>query len=460
MMSPRLIIASLFVALASSSAFAGLQEGQSWFASLQDDTKFLVQTDLVLIGLYDRYIDGDYGAGTYRAIAAYQSRAGHTPSGILTDGEMQSLNDEAAEIYGRLGFAAVKDLNAKIALFVPLKLLDSKSSSAKGTVYASEDDGIVLETLARPFSEESFERLFGKLGSSGAGRIVTYSSFNAAAFTISGEQRGRKYFSKFYNDGNASVGFTLTWTDRYAKVGKMVSIMVANLSAPANLENAPPQSSVELPDNGPAPQYASGSGFIFSPQGLIATNFHVAGRCTSLAVPGYGEATLVRGDEKLDLAVIQLDSKTATHWATIRSTPPVLAENVVLLGYPLADILNSSLNVATGIVSAETGLAGNKDWFTTNAGIQPGNSGGPILDLEGHVVGVAVAKIDDAKLLAALGDTAPNVGFGINNATLLQFLEIFQHSETRDDATAPLAVQDVAKVARQFTVQIICQEAP
>jgi hypothetical protein len=82
------------------------------------------------------------------------------------------------------------------------------------------------------------------------------------------------------------------------------------------------------------------------------------------------------------------------------------------------------------------------------------------LDLEGHVVGVAVAKIDDAKLLAALGDTAPNVGFGINNATLLQFLEIFQHSETRDDATAPLAVQDVAKVARQFTVQIICQEAP
>jgi hypothetical protein len=79
------------------------------------------------------------------------------------------------------------------------------------------------------------------------------------------------------------------------------------------------------------------------------------------------------------------------------------------------------------------------------------------LDLEGHVVGVAVAKIDDTKLLAAMGDTAPNVGFGINNTALLEFLSIFQHDEAVAGSSPTLSAQDVAKQAKQFTVQIICQ---
>jgi S1-C subfamily serine protease len=438
---------------------ADLASGRSWFASLNEEKRFVVQTDLVLIGLYDRYIDGDYGAGTFRAIAAYQGRNGEVADGVLSDAEMQSLNDEASEIYGRLGFEMTRDTAAKVTLFVPIKLLDNKSSAARGTIYASADKGIILETLNKPFSEESFQELFGHLGTTNSKRVVTYSTFDATAFTTSGEYNQLKYYSRFYAGRDASVGFTLSWTDRYESVGKMISIMLANLSTPLDQPDAQHHDD-ELPDQGHTPQYASGSGFIFSEQGLIATNFHVAGKCAALNVPGYGPATLVTGDEKSDLAVIRLDSRTATHWATIRSTPPELAENVVLLGYPLADILNSSLNVATGIVSAETGLGGNKDWFTTNAGIQPGNSGGPILDLEGHVLGVAVAKIDDAKLLAAMGDTAPNVGFGINNSTLLKFVSIFQHEEAAYDGSKALPVQDVARAAREFTVQIICQQAP
>lgn len=132
-----------------------------------------------------------------------------------------------------------------------------------------------------------------------------------------------------------------------------------------------------------------------------------------------------------------------------------------MLGFPLADILNSSLNVATGIVSAQTGLGGKGEWFTTNAGVQPGNSGGPILDANGSVIGAAVAKIDDTKLLSEAGTTAPNIGFGIKDTALLDFLSIFSHTS---NATIPGAItkspQEVAELGRAFTVQMICTATP
>jgi S1-C subfamily serine protease len=204
--------------------------------------------------------------------------------------------------------------------------------------------------------------------------------------------------------------------------------------------------------------WVSGSGFFFSDEGTILTNYHVAGRCLTIEVPGYGTARLLRGDEAVDLAALQLDRRQHTPVGAIRTTPPQLAESVVLLGYPLADLLNSSLNVATGIVSSETGLAGDADWFTTSAGVQLGDSGGPILDGDGRVIGIAVAKMDDAALLQESGTTAPNVGFGIGSARLLSFLSHLNHDEQPMGATS-MTLREIAKVGRQFTVQIICREA-
>ena len=136
----------------------------------------------------------------------------------------------------------------------------------------------------------------------------------------------------------------------------------------------------------------------------------------------------------------------------VMSSAPSMARG--LATKPLT--LEPSLNVSTGIVSSEDGPAGVPGWFTTNAGVQPGNSGGPLLDASGNVIGMAVAKIDDALLLRRSGTTASNIGFAIKSTKLLEFLEIFQHS--KGTATDPLSPQEVTQLGRDFTVQVMCRE--
>src|SRR5690606_11421457 len=134
--------------------------------------------------------------------------------------------------------------------------------------------------------------------------------------------------------------------------------------------------------------------------------------------------------------------------AEIRQEPAQLGEAVVALGFPLASILNSSLNIGTGVVSSETGLLGEDRWFTTNVGIQPGNSGGPILDESGRVLGVAVAKIDDEALLAVMGTTAPNVGFAIKGGVVADYLDIFRLPEPAPVPDKPLTARELADKGR------------
>ena len=452
MLFRAIAFALILVVTATGEARPDYRDSEVWYNSLDGEERIVIQANLVLIGLYDRYIDAEFGPGTYRALVAYQEQLRAPADGVLTAAQRSRLTDSASKIFNELGFEDVEDARAQLQLLVPTKILPKRRATERGSRYVSNDDGIVMETVAKPQTEQSFDALFEHLKTAVRGRQVIYSSFKPETFTLSGMDGLRFFYLRFYNDGTTSSGFSISWSKEYTELASMVSIMLANFSAPLRKGES---SDRKAPPTGHSPSFGSGTGFFVNAQGLIATNFHVAGTCSDITVPGYGSAKLVKGDEDIDLAVIELEARHSTKWAPIRRAPASLAEDVVLLGYPLSDLLDSSLNVATGIVSGENGLGGNRHWFTTNAGIQPGNSGGPILDRTGAVIGVAVAKIDDAKMLESMGNTAPNVGFGIKSSALLDFLRIFNFTEATD--TTALSVQEIARRGKGFTVQIICR---
>src|SRR5438132_5594034 len=85
-----------------------------------------------------------------------------------------------------------------------------------------------------------------------------------------------------------------------------------------------------------------------------------------------------------------------------------LGEDVVVYGFPLAGVLSSEGNVTTGIITALSGTGDNKDHLQLSAPVQPGNSGGPVLDRQGNVVGVVVSKLNDLAMVAAKGDLPQN----------------------------------------------------
>ena len=470
------VVIQLVIGSASVSAYADFESSKGWFMALDPQARFELQANLVLVAGYDGLVDGTFGPSTYNALAAYQTKQNAVADGVLSQQQRDSLEGEAQALFGQLGIDKVTDTDAGIAIYLPGKLLVSQTPAAAGNTYASDDGQIELETSSHPHTEQGFNELFSGMSASANGRTVTYSALGAdnfvvsgiddTNFNVSGIDETRFFYDRFYDDGTSTVGFELRFTAKYGAIGKTLSIFMASFSSSlSTLKERVPNSPPPIKESPQSPQdstYYAGSGFLFNSQGMLVTNFHVAGNCSTVTIPGYGSAHLLKGDQSVDIAALQIDDTKyrSTKAAVVRTSPPALAESILLLGYPLPDMLNSSLNVSTGIVSAETGMGGQPNWFTTNAGIEPGNSGGPLLDQHGNVVGVAVAKVDDVKLLAQAGTSAPNVGFGINNKTLLSFLSELPHS-TIDSVgdEAAKTPQEISAVAKEFTVQIICEKA-
>lgn len=460
-------LACFVTCLTAPSVQADYAGSQRWFNGMAEEDRSLLQSQLILLGHYEALADSAFGNFTYRAIQEFQNSIGEAPTGVLTPRQQRLLEDAASGHYHDLGFDIVEDARGMMAMLLPKSLLSTVSETRRGTAYTSADGSIRLETIRKPFSEESYESLYQTLSSTSAGRSINYQVLNADKFVVSGTRAGKLFYILINRTPGESAGFSVEWERSRNELGAMVATFMASYSYP--LAYAPPGdgsvSSTDVPNTAPAPEpeaippdtrRSSGTGFFVAERGVLVTNHHVIDGCSAIDVVGYGPARVVTSDKDVDLAVLQLQAAKTHAVAEIRAEPAQLGESVVALGFPLADILNSSLNVGTGIVSSDTGFFGAEARFTTNVGIQPGNSGGPILDEYGRVLGVAVSKIDDEALLAAMGTTAPNVGFAIKGEVLAEYLSLFRLPAPSPAPDEPLNVRELAEKGRNFTVQVMC----
>ncbi len=459
-------IALIFLAIiaAMPAVRADYSGSQRWFNGMSEEDRGLLQSRLMLLGHYLSLTDGTFGNYTYRAITGFQVSLGDAATGVLTSRQMDLLDAAAGELFFELGFDLVQDERGQMTLLLPQKLLPSISETKRGTAYASADGSMRLETIRKPYSEESFESLYRSLSSQNATRRISYQTLKSDSFVVSGTREGRSFYILIYYTPDESAGFSVEWDSTVNDLGAMVATFMASHSYPKAFDQ-PESNSPVLADAKPETEAqkdsartrsASGSGFFVAERGVLVTNHHVVDGCSAIEVVGYGPARVVTSDKDVDLAVIQLRTPKPHPIAEIRGEAVELGESVVALGFPLADILNSSLNMGTGIISSETGLFGELTRFITNVGIQPGNSGGPILDENGRVLGVAVSKINDEALLAAIGTTAPNVGFAIKGDVVADYLSIFRLPEPSADPEKPLTSKELADKGRNFTVQILC----
>ena len=164
-----------------------------------------------------------------------------------------------------------------------------------------------------------------------------------------------------------------------------------------------------------------GSGFIIDGGSKIVTNRHVVEGGKEFAVrTGLGEiirAKLLFLSPTDDLAVLSLDTPVTAD----RSIPsngyakPGVGRNVVVMGYPLWSVLGEGApSLTNGMVSKRTGLQDDKGTFQLTAKVNKGNSGGPVFDLNGRVVGITVGKLDTKKFQDDQGFTPEDVNFAIH----------------------------------------------
>jgi S1-C subfamily serine protease len=214
---------------------------------------------------------------------------------------------------------------------------------------------------------------------------------------------------------------------------------------------------------GQAAEVATGSGIFIGP-GEVLTNAHVVADCRSIKLTffngGPEAATLVARDEQNDLAVVRTRRKhDAASIAAFREAPPLrTGDSVVALGYPLAGVLASGANLTVGNVSALAGVGDDSRYIQMSAPVQPGNSGGPLVDTSGHVVGIVSAKLDAVRVARAIGDIPQNVNFALKAQVARTFLDSQLISYKTEASNAHLSAADVGEIARPFTVHVACNK--
>jgi S1-C subfamily serine protease len=205
---------------------------------------------------------------------------------------------------------------------------------------------------------------------------------------------------------------------------------------------------------------SSGTGFVVAVR-RIMTNHHVIDGCAEVAarLPDGREVPtrVMASDSTRDLALLSTEAEAGPILPFRSAGTYRRGEGVVTYGFPLAGLLSSGPTLTTGEVSALAGLADNQRHLQISAPVQPGNSGGPLLDMRGQVVGVVVSKLNAGQIARQTGDIPQNVNFAVKHTEALAFLREQNVAVTHGPANdAPRAADAVGEVAHPSTLFLRC----
>jgi S1-C subfamily serine protease/Holliday junction resolvasome RuvABC ATP-dependent DNA helicase subunit len=200
---------------------------------------------------------------------------------------------------------------------------------------------------------------------------------------------------------------------------------------------------------------SNGTGFFVTADGYVVTNAHVVEGCEDPKVvcglAGPVPAQVLARDAANDLALLKVEAGS-DHVATLRAGIR-MGEEIAAFGYPLLDKLSAGGNFTVGNVSALAGFKNDSRHIQISAAIQPGNSGGPVIDQCGNVIGVVVSYL-------GLHDkgVAQNVNFAININVLTAFLNSHGVPYSTVASEHPLLKFELAQKAQSISVLILCEK--
>ncbi|MFZ1389366.1 MAG: trypsin-like peptidase domain-containing protein [Thiolinea sp.] len=196
------------------------------------------------------------------------------------------------------------------------------------------------------------------------------------------------------------------------------------------------------------PDSWSGSAFLVAPN-VFMTNAHVvegARQIVLSSLQGKVEAQVILSDENNDLALVRAPSPSHIQPLTFRREPIGLAENITTLGYPLASLMGSGIQVTQGVISGLFGAHNDIRLLQFTAPIQPGSSGSPLLDSTGAVLGVVSSSFANAQ----------NMNFAVRNVLAIALMEATQTPYTWQASDKTLTAAQIVTQAQQSIWRVEC----
>ncbi len=194
---------------------------------------------------------------------------------------------------------------------------------------------------------------------------------------------------------------------------------------------------------------SSGTGFFVSSNGHIVTNNHVIESCNEVKVHFRGRVVtseVLYTDKGNDLAIIKTNLKPNQVFA-VSNEDVTLLEDIIVAGYPLGKAISASIKTSKGSVTSLAGYGDNYSNFQIDASLNSGNSGGPIMDNKGNIVGVAVAKYVE--------EGVEGFNFGVKSSTLKTFASSNQF-KFQDPSTEELSNKELGQLITEATIYLEC----
>ncbi len=210
---------------------------------------------------------------------------------------------------------------------------------------------------------------------------------------------------------------------------------------------------------------AQGTGFIISKEGHLLTCAHVLGdeKAATFWIGGVRyEADVVGADKDKDLALLKPRAPIPPVPAlSLRNDGKyVIGTDVSTIGYPLGNVLGNNVRFTKGSISSTTGIKDDPKQLQISAQIQPGNSGGPLFDTNGTVLGVVSQTLNPLMTFEQTGGSLPqNVNFAIKSDVVLEFLKT-EHRSLHDslEFNKGYGVEDLQKSVVRLRSGIISEE--
>ncbi len=188
---------------------------------------------------------------------------------------------------------------------------------------------------------------------------------------------------------------------------------------------------------------------------MVATNFHVIDNAkriyiTNETIRDTIPASIVASNKEKDIAIISIGTRNLPHHKyMITQEQQKVGTNIFVLGYPLTSTMGNEIKATSGIVSSQSGYKGDHNLYQISAPIQPGNSGGPVFDFSGNVIGIVCAHHTQAE----------NVGYAIKGKYLMELCNDNAISIDEQKFNGEGNYKDLSELIENFkpnVFQIIC----
>ena len=450
-------------------------EARAGEALLTAEERRELQSALQWDGFYQGAIDGAFGAGTRRSMAAWQEAMGYEPTGVLTSAQRAGLVDHFRAEQAAIGLTLLTEDEAGIELPYPAALVEFDRYEPPFVHFRGKDgSGFRLLLVSEAGDQTALAGLYDLMQTLEIVPVEGERQLGRNGFTIAGRNDELASHTDVRLSGGLIKGFTLIWPPaEAARAARVVAAMTAGfrplgdraldegLGQPLAVDRADLVSGLEV--RRPA---LSRSGFWLDAGGLVATTAEAVGDCARVTVGNGHEASVALNDAATGLAVLRPAAPLAPRaHARLAATPARIGGDIAVPGFPYEDALDAPV-VTFGTFADSRGLDGEDGRDRLAIAARAGDAGGAVLDGRGLVVGMLLPRGDGT------GRVLPeDVGVALDAAVLADRLSAAGFLPAPEAATeagtgvgagvgaAPagqLAPEDITALGRDLAVLVSC----